>query len=205
MTWGCANQYLVSQLKLWELLTHHECLFPPPLPSSPLLSSPLLPVPLASSPLLPSLLLPLPPISSQVHCFWTAPAVTFHPCLPNDLISPFTSLHTSYTSLSPVSRGIMGLRTRREKGRLGLVSFWLLCLLSPSPLSASFPRSLFPLSLCLSLYVLVTPLGFVSLYLCQPDCNPHKQCCSLFTLMCRLGPDGAGYVQGILMAVGGED
>lgn len=194
MTWGCANQYLVSQLKLWELLTHHWLLLLSPHLSSPLVSSPLASFNLLSSPL-------------RFTASGPPPAVTLHLCLPNDLISPFTSIHTisqSLSLLSPKGSQDWGLRGKRADW---VCPPWLLCLLSPSLFSSFSSWSLFPLSFSLlcclsSLYLLVTSLLFTSLYLHPPESNLNKQCCSLFTLMCRLGPDGAGYVGGILMAVG---
>lgn len=130
MSWGCANQYLVSLHK----------------PCSPL----------------------------RFTASREPPAVTLHFCLPNDLTSPFTSLHINSSFPSLVSQGIMGLGPQREEGRLGLpflpalfrVTFTFVCCL---PLLCLFSLSFFS---CLSSRGrLVTSLLSAFLYLHPPVSN----------------------------------
>lgn len=128
-TWHEDREIGVSRLKLWELLTCN---------SHPLLSS------------------PLP--SSHVHCFLPFPCCDLSPPLPNDVILPFTSLHTMSPCLSLVSQGIMGWRTQRDRGQIGsassgcFVSFHLNpCLpstIAPAFLSVSLPLSVLTLRYC---------------------------------------------------------
>lgn len=174
MTWGCLNQYSVIQLKLWELLTLRWLL----LLSSPLLSGSVLP----DHPL-------LWPLTSAWLMSWT---------------SPPTSLHTVSPSLSCLP-GDWVTKDSGEGGQTGLPSVAALSpftftsvYLSPVLYLSPFSRLSFPF-----LSFLFQTLGHFT-----PPCFPpsflNTQCCSLFTLMYRFGPDGAGYVGGILMFVEGR-
>lgn len=148
-----------------------------------------------------------PLLSSHVNCFGTIPCCDLSPphlMISSLLLPPFVpSLHACL--LPPRGSWDWGLRGKRADW---VCPFWLLCLLSPQPLSTLSDRSSFPLFISLllsSLYPLDTSLLFASHSLHPPESNLNKQCCSLFPLMCRLGPDAAGYVGGILMAVGDKN
>lgn len=97
----------------------------------------------------------------------------------------------------------MGLRTQREEGRLGLP---LLAALSPFTLTLVYPLQwlffFFSPNQSSFIFLLILFSLFASYHLPPSDSNLNEQCWSLFPLMCRLGPDAARYVGGILMAVG---
>lgn len=104
--------------------------------------------------------------------------------------------------LSLVSQGIMGRRTQRDRGQIGSASSG--CFVS-FHLNPCLPSAIAPAFLSVSLPLFYPPsYPKILLSFFPPTVsNLNKQCCSLFSLTCRLGPNAAGYVEGILMAGGG--